>query len=262
MFTKTARINSKLYFDLFDRGGDKLIAVYSILKTSRNNQIKYYAYKASNNKTVSGFGLLKAKTNLPLNTIKKYVPVLIDMGLCYIDKNGDFVILGGEKTKELYSCTKLVPIKIGRNLIDTAANSFVVRLHSKQKAQEIQIQKKKYLSELQGKAKYSNDAQKKLKKMLNFSKAGETSLTDNILLSNKGFATLNKFTDNKSSGQYYKRVLKNKGLISTERRYKRISQLSYNDYKSLRNNNCISSSQLFNNGWLIEELVSSFSILP
>ncbi len=257
----TARINSKLYFDLFKKGGDKLLAVYCILKQSRQGEIKYYAYKSSNNKTVSGYGLLKAKTNLSLNTIKKYVPVLIDMGLCFIDKNGDFVLIGSEKLKIRYSCSKLVPIKIGKNLTETSHNAFIVRLHSNLRSQEIQISKKKYLRELKGKAKHSNKANTELQGRLNY--LGEQSpLTDNILLSNKGFSNLKSGQENKSGGFYQKKVLISMGLISSERRFKRIKKISYVEYLSLRNNNCIPYTYKYNNNYIIEELVSKIKILP
>jgi hypothetical protein len=125
MNKKVARISSKLYFDLYQKGGDKLIAVYVILKTSRNGEIKYYSHKSKNNKFVGGFSLLRSKTNLTLHSIKKYVPILIDMGLCFIDKNGDFVMIGNEKIKDLYNSRKLVPINIGVNLSETSLYSFM-----------------------------------------------------------------------------------------------------------------------------------------
>jgi len=256
----TARINSKLYYDLFQKGGCNLVAVYCILKQSRQG-IKYYAYKSSNNKTVSGYGLLKAKTNLSLNTIKKYVPILIDMGLCSIDKNGDFNVLGGEKTKILYNCEKIVPIKIGKNLTETKHNAYMVILNSNLRSQEIQISRKKHLSELKGKAKYSSKAYRELQRRLKAS--GEQSpLTDNVILSNKGFSNLKSGQENKAEGFYQKKVLISMGLISSERRFKRIKKVSYEEYILLRNNKSIPYTYKYNNNYIIEELVSKIKILP
>jgi len=50
--------------------------------------------------------------------------------------------LGGEKTKELYNCERIVPIKIGKNLIETAYNCMSVRIHSTVKQQNAMIGKK------------------------------------------------------------------------------------------------------------------------
>ena len=148
MEKRIARLNSRLYFDLLVRGGDKLIAVYSILKTSRNGEVKYYAYKSKNNKFVSGYALLRAKTSLTLHIIEKYVPMLIDMGLCFIDKNGDFVLLGNDKTNELYNSRKLVPVTIGANITETVLFSFAVRSFSAEKKQQTEINKKLTRSEV------------------------------------------------------------------------------------------------------------------
>ena len=147
MTKKTARISSKLYSALFKEGGDKLIAVYSVLKTSRGGEVKYYAYTSKNRKFISGYSLLRAKTILTLHTIEKYVPTLIDMGLCFIDKNGDFVLVGNQKLKKQYN-NKLLPIKIGVNLTDTAYNSLAVRVFSMEKTQKTQIEKKQTRSEI------------------------------------------------------------------------------------------------------------------
>lgn len=257
---KTVRIPSKLYHDLYTRGGDKLVAIYCIIKSSRNGEDKYAIYKSKNNKVVAGYNLIKAKTVLSLSSIQKFVPILIEMGVCSIDFNGNFIVLGGEKLKQKYNCKKLVPISIGKNLKETMENSFIVRLHSNFTQQEKKINKKKYLSELKCKAKYSHKAYTELKRRLK--NMGELSpLTDNIILSNKGFSRVQSGEEKKSNGAYLKSKLVKRGLISTERRFKRICQLSYSNYKEYKNNDVFPINYIYNNGWVLEELVSKINLM-
>ncbi len=257
MNTKTARINSRLYFDLYTRGGDKLIAVYAILKTSRNNEIKYYAYTAKNNKFISGYSLLRAKTNLTLHSIQKYVPSLIDMGLCFIDKNGDFVLLGNDKLKLKYN-SKLVPIKIGSTLTETVYNSLTVRLFSAEKSQKTQIEKKQTRSEI---IAYGS---KKLSKYYDKKYGHNLEVNEKTVLSLQGFGDLkhgnnNNIKDIKSCGAYYKKKLREKGIIKTNREFKKLEKSTYSDYLQMKKYFSIGRKITYKNGWIVEEQISSFS---
>ena len=259
MTKKIARISSKLYFDLFQRGGDRLIAVYAILKTSRNGEIKYYSYTAKNNKFISGYSLLRAKTNLTLHSIEKYVPTLIDMGLCFIDKNGDFVLVGNQKLKKQYN-NKLLPIKIGVNLTDTAYNSLAVRVFSMEKTQKTQIEKKQTRSEI---IAYGS---KRLSKYYENKFGDNLEVNEKIVLSLQGFGDLkhsedNKLRDIKSSGAYYKKKLREKGFIKTKREFKKIQKTTYSEYLQLKKYFYLSNKITYKNGWLVEELISSFETL-
>jgi len=258
----TVRIPSKLYFDLWSRGnsiqglsGDKLIAVYSIIKSSRDKEIKYYAYKSKNNKTVSGFSLLRAQTVLNLQVIEKYVSVLIEMGLCFIDKNGDFVLLGGERIKELYNSYKLVPIVVGKNLNETATNCIKVRLCSKRDEQQTMIAKKKYRSEIISHggrlAQYFERTFTDLK------------IVDNTVLSNQGFACLKDGQmDKKSKGHYWKKKLKAAGIIKTKRVFTVICKMSKSDFIQAKKYGKIYENHFqWKDGYLYEEQVSQYSIM-
>lgn len=257
MNKKIARISSQLYFDLFKRGGDKLIAVYSILKTSRNNDIKYYAYTAKNNKFIGGYYLLRSKTNLTLHSIKKYVPVLIDMELCFIDKNGDFVLIGNEKIKQKYN-TKLVPIKIGFNLTDTVYNSLTVRLFSAEKSQKTQIEKKQTRSEI---IAYGS---KKMSKYYDKKYGHNLEVNEKTVLSLQGFGDLkhgetNNIRNIKSSGAYYKKKLREKGIVKTKREFKKLEKSTYSEYVQMKKYFTIGRKITYKNGWIVEEQISSFS---
>jgi hypothetical protein len=261
MTQKIARPNSKLYFDLYQQGGDKLIAVYAILKTSRDGLDKYYSYISKNNKTVSGYALLRSKTILTLHSIKKYVPTLISMGLCYIKNNGDVHITGGERLNKQYNCRKIVPIVIGKNIIETALNAISVRAFSMQMQQERQISNKQNRSELL--LQVSNPTNYKLyKKAQKLEKrlAGEKIIIlDKVVLSNQGYAVLKNGTvDNKSMGQYWKKRLTSKGIVKANRRFYKIKQMSYEDYQRVKT---ISKNKriVYSKGFLCEELISSFN---
>jgi hypothetical protein len=259
MNNKIARITSRLYFDLFTRGGDKLVATYSILKTSRDNEIKYYAYTAKNNKFISGYSLLRSKTNLTLHSIQKYVPILIDMGLCYIDKNGDFVLLGNNKLKLKYN-DKLVPIKIGSTLTETVYNSLTVRLFSAEKSQKNQIEKKQTRSEI---IAYGS---KRLSKYYDKKYGHNLEINEKTVLSLQGFGDLkhgenNNIRDIKSSGAYYKRKLREKGIVKTKREFKKLEKSTYLNYLQLKKYFNIGRKITYKNGWIVEEQISSFSTL-
>lgn len=257
MDNKIARISSKLYFDLFQKGGDRLIAVYSILKTSRESD-KYYSYTAKNNKFVGGYSLLRAKTTLTLHSIEKFVPMLIDMEICRINNNGDFYILGGEKTKELYSSRKLVPIKIGKNLNDTADNAMSVRVFSAKHQQERQIVKKQNRSELL--SQLSNPLlYKKAKRLLKKLDGKEITILDEVVLSNQGYAYLKNGTeDNKSMGCYWKQKLVKKGIVKSERRYTKKQKMSFVEYITFKNN-YPHNKAVYRNGFLCKEEIATLN---
>ena len=82
-------INSKLYSELFELGGDNLISVYAILKFAKNGAIKIYKEE---NRNI--FHTLKTKTNLSITTLRKYIKILSKEGLCHFDKAGNFVLKG------------------------------------------------------------------------------------------------------------------------------------------------------------------------
>lgn len=264
MDNKIVRIDSKLYFDLFSKGGDKLIAVYSILKSSRNSEVKYYAYKSKNNKFVSGYSLLRAKTNLTLHSIQKYTPILIDMGLCFIDKNGDFVLLGNTKTKELYNSKKLVPIIIGANVTETALYSFAVRSFSAEKKQKTEINKKLTRSEilLQGANPKNYKQYKRAKTTLK--RFGEvTNLNEKTVLSLQGFGVLKHSKDNcigdiKSSGSYWRKKLKKANIIKTKREFKTVKKMSFSEYLTFKKYGDLTNRHTYKNGYLVKEVISSF----
>ena len=265
MSDKVVRIPSKLYAKLFALGGDKLIAVYCILKASRNGEVKYYAHTSKNNKKVSGYNLLRKQTSLSLHAIEKYVPMLIKMGLCYIDFNGDFVLIGNDKLKKTYN-TKLLPILVGKNLNNTADSSLAVRVFSKHKEQKKQIAKK--LTQREQLAQITNPRSlKEYKAAKRLERQGfDGSVLEKTVLSLQGFSVLKQngnkiIKDVKSNGAYYKKKLKNKNIIKTKREFEKIEQISYGEYLNRKEAGILSNRNVYRNGWLMIETVSSFSLV-
>jgi hypothetical protein len=268
---KTFRLNSKLYYTLFEKGGDKLISVYSILKSSRDGESGYTAYKSKNNKIVSGYALLRSKTVLSLHTLKTYVPMLIDMGLCVIDDCGNVLFLGNRKVNNLYSkdnnsstdYTKLVPIKIEKNLVLTAYNSMVVRIKSAERQQLNQICVKNRRSELLKQLENPKNSKdyKKAKRLAKKLGSKEIEVTQKTVLSLQGYALLKDNTvDNKQKGAYWKKKMKKHCGLVTKRQFTKVTKTSYEEYLFLRNSNVLSKNTVFdkNSSFILLESVSSF----
>ena len=258
---QTYRIPSKLYFELYQKGGDKLIAAYSILKQSRNKETQYHSFTSNNNKIVSGYSLLRNKTNLTLHSLKKYVPILMDLGLCYFDGDGNFILLGNTKTKELYSSYKLVPIVIGKNLIHTAYNCFSVRIHSSEKQQNKKIQKNKFQSELRSKQNNPSTLKehKAIQRLLRKEKRGFE--TDTAVLSIKGYALLKDSTNSKSKGSYWKSKLILNNIVESHKRFEKIRKMSFEEFLSVKSNLKLDRNFYYKNGNLVKELVSGLKTI-
>lgn len=263
------RINSKLYFSLYNIGieknvdGDKLIAVYSILKKKSEHHSKYYSFVSKNNKKVSGYSLLRNKTNISLHTLNKYVPLLIELGICFFDVNGNFILLGTDKLKENFKSKKILPIVLEKNVIKTAYNSYYVRIHSSAKKQEKQIEKKHIQRELL-KRKDNPRSLKELRQIKKILKKGKLDgyFIDKCVLSVNGFSFLKSNEDNnKSKGSYWKSKMLKLKLISTKRRFETINKMSFNEYKNLKNNSVFKNNVKFLNGLVVKELVSELNVL-
>lgn len=262
MSQSIVRIPSKLIFHLSEKKADKLVAVYSTLKHFKNSDYKYYAYTAKNNKFVSCYSLLRAKTNLSLSTLKKYVPILIDMELCSFHANGDFVMLGGEKVKELYDSYKMIPVEIGKNIIETTLNCYKIKVHSAEKQQLNQIRIKQNRSVLlSNKSNPKNNKEYKAICKLEKKYGLEITVNDKTVLSNEGFGKLRNGEMNKKSvGNYWKRKLVKNNFIKTTRQYELGEKMSYEAYLQFKNNYYF-RGLTYVKGRIAIEKVSQFSVI-
>lgn len=262
------RIPSKLYHKLWETGnlspgltGDKLIAVYAILKSSRGGSAVFSAYTSKNNKRVGGYSLLRQVANVSLTTLQKYVPVLLELGLCHFNDNGDFVFVGNNKLKEVFN-RKLVPIVIGKSLVETSYNVISVRLHAAHSQQTRQIGKKRKRSEIlkQGENPFSQRMYKKAKRLKE--KYGDSvKVTDKAVLSIQGYAKLKDGSlDKKSKGAYWKTKLCKLGMVSTKRRFSYSSPMSYNDFQMMKKyDDAMPSNVIYKRKGAVVEYISTFS---
>jgi len=256
---KYTNINSKLYADLFQVGGDALLAVYAILKHSKNGGIKIYKEK---NKSI--YQTLKKNTNLSLTTLRRYIKQLIALEVCYFDTVGNFVLVGGNKINKKYNSKKVVPIEIS-SYKETKLFCFRVRVKKMEQQQKNRIDRRSEQNKINGKiAKgYSLTAQQ-----FKFRNAwrdadleyanNQESFNANTILSNEGFSKL-KFGElkSKSSGNYWKNKLVKAGIIKTKRQFEFIKLCSQKDYLALRYAGY--RNLVFKNGKLYKELVSKFT---
>jgi len=239
---KKISIPSRLYYELIThKRGDRLAAVYCILKAFRKTKDKFYAYKAKNNKTVSGYALLKNISGLSLHTLKEYVPQLIKLGLCHFDEKGNFVIIGADKIKERFKKnggTKLVPINTYKQLKKTELDVIKVRFHAAQKSQIREIAKKKsrleILMHLQNTrvniGKYMSASEIKTAERIERKYGNTIELLETVVLSNEGFSNIKRCPNiSKSSGQYWRAKLNGK-ILKSRRRFKLLKEMSYTEY--------------------------------
>lgn len=265
---KTIRLPSLLYSALFEEGGDKLVAVFCMLKAQRKKKEKYLAYKAKNNKWVGGKNLLRQRTTLSLHSLNKYLAPLLEMDLCWFDSNGDFCVLGNNKLKERFGAKKLVPILVSKKLTTTAWYSFNVRVHSNEDSQKRMIDKKQHQRELlvnrdNPKSLKEFKAAKRLIKKLGSVELPQ--LIDKVVLSNQGFGRIKEGTkvedySQHHKGRYAKEKLKELGAIKTRRQFTLIKRMSFGAYRLFKKN----SGELKVNrytyiqGHLAEETASKF----
>lgn len=200
---------------------------------------------------------------MSLKALNEHFPKLIELGLAGFEVNGDVWIIGNEASKNIYG-RKLVPVAVDSNIIKTAYNSMMVRVHSNYHQQSRQIVKKQFRSDLlkQIDNPESNKQFRQAKRVQN--KFGnEIDLNPDIVLSNIGYANIKVHGAQiltKSKGSYWKRKLRKLNFVSTRRRFKLIAECSYSDYLFAKQNNSISKNHIYCNGFLYKELISSLSL--
>lgn len=228
---KTIRLDSVLFSKLHEKGGYSLIAIYCELKAFRNKPERYIPIKHTTNRKIStGYSLLKICTGISINTLKKNVPLLIEMNLGHFDTKGGFFLHGNNKTR-LSIKKKMVPIQIGKSFTDTRLSAKFVIISSNLRRQSVVWKKKETLREL-FKVACSNDGFISKKELTILNQAHQDGIdlrglkpVKNSILSNKRIYELisGRIVDSvsgKSSGKYIKNRFKKMGWIHTRRRFK------------------------------------------
>lgn len=247
-------INSVLYSELFASGGDSLVACYVILKNSREQNGKIFK---EGNRSI--YHTLKEKTNLSITTLKNYIKVLIDLGVCSFDSAGNFSFLGGNKINKKYKKKKQVRIEVG-TFQQTKLFSFKVRIFTMERLQKKAIDRKdkqKNIIARMSKGYFINKQELNFLKKCDSKEKTVEDYTAKTILSNQGFSKLKHGTErSKSSGYYWKNKLVKANLIQVTRRFEFLRKGTILDYLENRK---FDRTIVFKNGKIFKELVPYFS---
>lgn len=264
-------INAKLYSEIQSLphiDSDKLVAVFCILKSFRAKDSRYKPKGK-----LKHYGLLKAQTNLSLNSLKKYVPYLIELGVVNFSKDGGVHILGKRKINRLYTIHKTKREKSsivleGNNLKEFTLSSYFFKVKSKERRikkaiDRTNIWQQRYKRYNKGYI-LSTTELKCVKRLI---RQGITleNLQDShkkVVLSNEGFYYLrNEISDKKSCGAYWKNKLIKAKKIEVKQNFKKLQKATKNAYFMCRE---VSHFQVRNklryiNGYICEQLPSTFT---
>ena len=253
MENKQVHINSKLYADLFSLGGDNLVAVYCMLKFSKNGEIKIYKEK---NRNI--YHTLKTKTNLSVTTLRKYMKQLVKLEVCYFDSVGNFVLKGNNKLNKEYKKKKLVRVKVG-SYKQTRLFSFAVRIRTMERLQKKAIDRRHEQNKILARQRKGHCITKREKNFLKSCEMykSEGDYNAKTVLSNQGYSKLKKgYEASKSVGYYWKKNLVSAEIIKTERQFKFLRKGTLLDYLQNRE---FDRTIVFKNGKIYKELIPSFT---
>ena len=253
MENKQVHINSKLYADLFSLGGDNLVAVYCMLKFSKNGEIKIYKEK---NRNI--YHTLRTKTNLSVTTLRKYIKQLVKLEVCYFDSVGNFVLKGNNKLNKEYKKEKLVRVKVG-SYKQTRLFSFFVRIRTMERLQKKAIDRKHEQNKILARQRKGHCITKREKNFLKSCEMykSEGDYNAKTVLSNQGYSKLKKgYEASKSVGYYWKKNLVSAEIIKTERQFKFLRKGTLLDYLQNRE---FDRTIVFKNGKIYKELIPSFT---
>ena len=253
MENKQVHINSKLYADLFSLGGDNLVAVYCMLKFSKNGEIKIYKEK---NRNI--YHTLKTKTNLSVTTLRKYIKQLVKLEVCYFDSVGNFILKGNNKLNKEYKKEKLVRVKVG-SYKQTRLFSFAVRIRTMERLQKKAIDRKHEQNKILARQRKGYCITKREKNFLKSCEMykSEGDYTAKTVLSNQGYSKLKKgYEASKSVGYYWKKRLVSAEIIKTERQFKFLRKGTKLDYLENRE---FDRTVVYKKGKIYKELIPSFT---
>lgn len=217
-------VNSKLYAELFELGGDSLVAVYSMLKKAKSGAIKI-----EKEENINIYHTLKRKTGLSVTTLRKYIKILIRENICFFDGSGNFVLIGSNKlnTIDKYKSRKLVRI-VTTSFKETKLNSFFLRVLTMERIQKRAIDRKDKQTDIitrQSKGYYITREEKDFLKLCDKYYENSNEYNAKTVLSNQGFSNLkHNSAKSKSSGLYWKFKLISAKKIQTTRRMKFIKE--------------------------------------
>lgn len=270
----TVTINAKLYGKLFNEGlergldSDSLIAVYCLCKAAKDGKDRLRPIVTKNNRKIVNFRLLHCVTKLSETTLKRYIPVLIELGVCNFSKDGSFYIKGNDKIAKEYKSSKTIKLEVGDGYKTLKLNSYFVRIKTQEKRQQKAIAKTDFkikTLELFLEGQYLTPNRYEIAKKL--FKEGVTldklkSHHNTVCLSNQGFYNLKKEIRNKKpNGQYWKAKLKSANKIFTKRRFTEVRVMSKEEFVSMKRHiDFMDRKRMsWSKGIMYEETIAQFS---
>ena len=223
----------------------ELATCYTMLLKGRNGNHRYEPYKNSNHKTTSGYRLLSKQSNVSYTALKKYVPRLVELNLCWFDQDGGFFMKGLSKVQQQSNNQKgkVIPIKINKNLRATVANVKAVVIIANLWRQQNKIGKNQTLYKAikasahrpLSKSEYSAIKNAVIKGICieNFTMVEKTVLSNmRIALLLRGELT----SSSVSVGSYWRRKLTEAGYISSQRRFEVVydHKVTYEQYRAYK----------------------------
>lgn len=230
-------INSQLYHKLFTEGGDRLVAVYCMLRATKGSR----DYIRSTDK-LKGHSLLRKETGMAVKTLKKYVSKLESLNLCRFTKDGSFSMTGRIKINQEYTTQskyykhKFVRVVVGKSIADTALNSYKIRLHALESTLKRRIDREAKLRNIFARKEaglYLHHREYTLWKESTLPEK-HTYISEQPQLSIKGFGKMKTGNwDELYKGQYWKKKVVNSGFIKTRRYSIFIRKCSRKEFEEL-----------------------------
>lgn len=247
-------INSILYSELLALGGDSAVACFVLIKNRRGKNGKIFKEGKR-----SIYHTLKEKTNLSITTLKRYIKVMIELGVCFFDSVGNFCFLGGNKINKKYNKKKQVRVEVG-TFQQTKLFSFRVRIYTMERLQKNAIDRKykqKNIIARMSKGYFTSKQERNFLKSCDNKGKTVEDYNAKTILSNQGYSKLKHGTErSKSSGYFWKKKLVNAKLIQVERRFKFLRKGTKLDYLENRK---FDRTIVYKNGRIFKELIPSFS---
>jgi hypothetical protein len=244
---KRVYINNVEYSIIFNTIGvnsDTLCSIFVHLRGSKNGKRRYEPKGK-----LKHYSLLKSETGLSRHTIEKYVPLLIELGLVRLNKDGGVTVIGFDTSFKTLRTTqsrkKYIPIDMHKSHIKTAVSVGAVRIKNSINNQIKYIDKKNTQTKLLKRHDFQiKNPHLNILSKAEFKAVGKILLKygskekflstycEEIILSHQGFANLNKFVD----GRYFKKQLVDCGIIESKIRTEKLTKkISYKKFLSLKN---------------------------
>jgi hypothetical protein len=199
--------------------GHGLAAVYATLLATRNRGHCFaYEKNESNNKYTQGYRLLVKYSGLSLTALKKYVPRLMEMGLCRFTHNGSLLMRG----RKSLGTKKAIKIKIGNNLSETKTWVKGIPVLANIRSQRSMKDKKVTLNIIICKVRKNIPLTKRELKIYKAAQKNpridleNLNKVENTVLSNKRISELVSYNESQSPslGTYYRKKFHQSGLRS------------------------------------------------